>query len=149
MLVRRSGFTLIELLLVLVMSALLMAIGMRESQWLWNEQAVDSAAGAVAAVSHNARSEAMREGVPVYVWIRPTDGVVRMGRSATDVLDSVVMSDYHVTMTGRDLDLCYTARGYAMSACTTVGPAPEEIAFTRADRETVLTVLPLGQMWRD
>lgn len=149
MLVRRGGFTLIELLLVLVMSALVMAIGVRETSGLWHGQAVESAAGAVAAVSLNARSEAVREGVPVYVWIRPAAGMVRMGRSTTDLMDSVVMSDYHVTMTGNDVDLCYTARGYAMPGCTTVGPSPEEIAFTRADHAAVLTVLPLGQMWRD
>lgn len=149
MLVRRGGFTLIELILVLVIGALLMSVGVRESAGLWNGQAVDNAAGAVVGVAQDARSEAVRAGAPVYVWIRPSDGVVRTGRSTTDLMDSVVMSDYRVTMTGNNLDLCYTARGYAMPGCTTVDETPEQIEFTRADRAAVLTVLPLGQMWRD
>lgn len=145
---RRGGFTLIEMLIVIVISGLIIGVGMRESPPLFNERAVGSASDAVLATSYRARSEAISAGRPMYVWILPNEGIVRMGTSPTELLDSVVMSDHNVTMTGNDLELCYTARGYAMPGCTTV-TSPEEISFTRGDRSKSLTVLPLGQIWRD
>lgn len=145
---RRSGFTMIEMLLVVMISSLIMGVGIQELPRLLNPQVVGSARDAVAATSHRARSEAMRSGRPVHVWIRPGEGVVRMGRSTTELLDSVVMSDFEVSMTGSDVDLCYTARGYAMPGCTTVTTS-EEFTFTRGGHTATLMVLPLGQMWRD
>lgn len=148
MLGRRSGFTLIELLLVLVISGLLISIGMRESPKFWSQRAVDGAANAVASVGYKARSEAIVGGQPIYVWVRPEDGVVQMGRSSTDLLETVAMSDHRVTMSGEALQLCYTARGYAMPGCTDF-TEPKDVTFTRGDRTEVVTVMPLGQMWRD
>ncbi len=145
---RRSGFTLTEMLLVVLISAVVLAVGMQEIPRLLDPQAVGSARDAVASTSHRARAEAMRSGRPVYVWIRPGEGVVRLGRSTTELLDSVVMSDFKVSMTGSSVDLCYTARGYAMPGCTTV-TASEEFTFTRHGHTATLTVLPLGQMWGD
>lgn len=145
---RRSGFTLIEMLLVLVISSLLISIGMRESPKLWNKRAVDGAADAVSSIAYKARSEAIIGGQPIFVWVLPDDGIVQMGRSTSDLLETVAMSDHHVTMSGDELQLCYTARGYAMPGCTNF-TSPKEIAFTRGDRTRVITVMPLGQMWRD
>lgn len=145
---RRSGFTLIEMLLVVMISSLILGVGVQEVPRLWNQQAVGNARDAVVATSHQARAEAMRSGRPVHVWIRPSAGVVRLGRSTTELLDSVVMSDFEVSMTGSDVDLCYTARGYAMPGCTTLTKS-EAFEFARGGRTASLVVLPLGQMWRD
>lgn len=144
----RSGFTMIEMIFVLMISALIISIGIRETPRLYNQRAVANARDAVASTSYVARAEAMRDGRAIFVWIRPGNGVVRVGRSTVELLDSVLMSDYQVTMTGNDLTLCYTARGYAMPGCTSVA-ATEEIDFTRGAQTATLRVLPLGQMWRN
>lgn len=148
MLARRSGFTLVEMVFVLMISGIVMGIGVRESPQLLNRRAVTSARDAVIASSYTARAEAMRSGRAVFVWIRPDAGVVRIGRSPSELLDSVVMSDYRVTMDGNDLNLCYTARGYAMQGCSNV-TSTEEIRFRRGSQHRDMLVLPLGQMWRE
>lgn len=148
MLARRSGFTLVEMVFVLMISGIVMGIGVRETPQLWDRRSVTSARDAVLATSYTARAEAMRSGRAVYVWIRPDAGVVRVGRSPSELLDSVLMSDYRVTMDGDDLTLCYTARGYAMPACSDV-TTTEEISFRRGSQRRDMLVLPLGQMWRE
>lgn len=148
MVARRSGFTLIEMIFVLMISGIIMGIGVRETPRFFNQRAVVNARNAVAATAHTARAEAMRSGRPIYLWILPDAGVVRIGRSTSELVDSVLMTDYGVTMSGNDLTLCYTARGYASPACTSV-TATEEIRFRRRGEHLDLLVLPLGQMWRE
>lgn len=145
---RRGGFTLVEMVFVLMISGIIMGVGVRETPRLWNQRAVTNARDAVVSTSHVARAEAMRGGEPVFVWIRPSAGIIRVGTTPTELIDSVVMADYQVTMAGNDLNLCYTARGYAMPGCTSVTKT-EAIEFSRGAQTTGLTVLPLGQMWRD
>lgn len=143
----RTGFTLIEMLFVVMLSSIIVGIGVREIPRALNQQAVGSARDAVAATSQMARAEAMRGGRAVFVWVQPGSGRIDVGTSPSELLDSVLMSDYHVTMTGNDLTLCYTSRGYAMPGCTTV-TTTEDLSFTRGGHTATLAVLPLGQMWR-
>lgn len=144
---RRHGMTMVELLFVILITALILGITMREVGRATDQRAVTNARDAVLTTALVARSTAMERGRPVYLWVRPDSGWVRVGFTTDTLVQNVQMSEYNVTMEGSDVDVCYTSRGYAAPGCTTVG-APTDLAFRRGGRTAALTVMPLGQMRR-
>ena len=144
---QRNGMTMAELLFVILIGSLVLAVGTRETGRLTNQRAAAAARNAVVTTALVARSTAMERGRPVYLWVRPDSGWVRVGVAADTVVQEVRMSEYGVTMIGNDLDLCYTSRGYAAAGCTTVS-SPERVRFRRGGKTEDMVVMPLGQMRR-
>lgn len=135
----------VELLFVLLLAGVILAVGSRETGRLSNQWAATSARDAVVTTALVARSSAMERGRPVYLWVRPDSGWVRVGVAMDTLFQEVRMSEYSVTMLGNDLDLCYTPRGYAAAGCSSVSSAVR-LGFRRGGQTEELVVMPLGQM---
>lgn len=141
----RQGMTMIELLFVLILVGVILAVATRETGRLTDQRAATNARDAVVTTALVARSNAMERGRPVYLWVRPDSGWVRVGVDTDTLYQEVRMSDYSVTMLGNELDLCYTPRGYAAAGCSTVS-SPVRLGFRRGGQTEQLMVMPLGQM---
>lgn len=137
----------VELLFVVLISGLVLAVGSREVGQLTDRRAAANARDAVLTTALVARSAAMEMGRPVYVWVRPDSGWVRVGVTSDTLVQEVRMTDYSVAMLGRDMDMCFTSRGYTSPGCTNV-TSPQRLGFRRNAQIEGLVVMPLGQMRR-
>lgn len=143
----RQGFTVVELMFVIFIVGMIMAIAVRESGGITDRMAVTNARDAVMTTALIARSQAMEQGRPVYLWVRPDSGWVGVGVDTDTLVQTVRTGDSGVEMVGNDMDLCYTSKGYAEPGCTTISSA-ESLNFQRGSQSTQLVVMPLGQMRR-
>ncbi|MDX1674445.1 MAG: GspH/FimT family pseudopilin [Longimicrobiales bacterium] len=144
---RRQGMTAVELMFVLFISAMIVAIATRESSTITDRMAVANARNAVMTTALIARSQAMQQGRPMYLWVRPDSGWVRVGVASDTLVQRVRMSDYNVEMVGNDMDFCYSSKGYAEAGCTSI-TSPASLGFVRGSQTARIVVMPLGQMWR-
>lgn len=144
---QRAGFTLIEMVLVVMIGGMLVGIAAPAYGRIASERAVGNARDAMIHTAYRARSEAMRSGKLVHLKVRPNDGVVWVVDGSGGVLHSLAMADYHAEMVGVSMDICYTARGYALPGCTTVTTGAT-LAFARGNATATAVVLPLGQVRR-
>ena len=142
----RDGFTLMEMLLVVMIGAMLLAMGTRQYNSVSNQRAVANAANAMVLTASEARSEALRTGRLVYMWVRPDSNLVRLGNSSGSIslLDAEA---YNSDVVGPDLAVCYAARGYALPGCTNV-TSSQMISFVRGNDTSAVVVMPLGQVRR-
>ena len=143
---QRRGFTLMEMLLVVMIGSVLLAMGTREFNSVSNQRAVANAANAMVLTASQARSEALRTGRLVYMWVRPDSGLVRVATASQGIalLDA---DDYASQITGSSLAVCYAARGYALPGCTNV-TSSQTITFVRGRDSSTVVVMPLGQVRR-
>lgn len=146
MMIRRNGFTLAEMLFVVIIGGMVLAMGTREYTSLGHQRATSNAGNALVHTANRARSEAMRRGEVVYMWVRPDLGLVRVG-TATDTVHTLDAGDYAATMIGNTFRICYAARGYALPGCTDV-TAAQMVGYVRGTDTAWVQVLPLGQARR-
>lgn len=143
----RHGFTLVEVVFVLMIGGIIMSVGTREYARLSSQLAVGNARDAMIQTAARARSEAMQSGSLIYLQIRPDDGLVEVETSAGDVLYTLDAADYGAELSGDELSVCYTSRGYALPGCTTVSTV-ETLHFFRGPDSAAVVVMPLGQVRR-
>lgn len=146
MMIRRSGFTLAEMLFVVIIGGMVLAMGTREYTSLGHQRATSNAGNALVHTVSRARSEAMRKGDIVYMWVRPDLGLVTVGTTG-DTIHTLDAGDYEAAMTGNSFRVCYAARGYALPGCTDISSA-QLVGYVRGMDTAWVQVLPLGQARR-
>ena len=146
MMSRRSGFTLAEMLFVVIIGGMVLAMGTREYTSLGHQRATSNAGNALVHTANRARSEAMRTGEVVYMWVRPDLGLVSVG-TTLDTIHTLDAGDYEAAMIGNSFRICYAARGYALPGCTNVATT-QLVGFVRGMDTAWVQVLPLGQARR-
>ena len=141
----RAGFTVVELLIVMIVGSVLATIVSQSLGSYMERRALDDSRAAVIHMAARARSLAIDRGA-ASLDIDPDLDTVTLVQ-AGDTLEVVNLDDEYGTdlIAEAALSICYSSRGYALSACTNF-VANQTVGLHFRNRAARLLVRPLGQV---
>lgn len=141
----RAGFTVVELLIVMIVGSVLATIVSQSLGTYMERRALDDSRAAVIHMAARARSLAIDRG-SASLDIDPDLDTVTLVQGG-DTLEVVNLDAEYGTDLVADaaLSICYSSRGYALSACTNFA-TNQMVGVRFQGRGARLLVRPLGQM---
>ncbi|HUG00704.1 MAG TPA: type II secretion system protein [Longimicrobiales bacterium] len=145
MIQKRAGFTVVELLIVMIVGSVLATIVSQSLGAYMRRRALDDSRAAVFHMAARARALGIDRGMAT-LDIDPARDTVTLvqGGDTLEVLD--IAADYGADLIGdAAISICYSSRGYALSACTSFG-ANQTLELEFQGETVGLVVRPLGQL---
>lgn len=139
-----AGFTVIELLIVMIIGSVLATIVSQSLGAYTRRRALDDSRAAVFHMASRARALGIDRGSAT-LDIDPVLDTVTLSQGGVtlEILD--VDADYGVDLRGAAISICYSSRGYALSACTSFS-ANQALTLEFQGETLGLLVRPLGQV---
>ena len=146
----RPGYTIIELIFVMLIAALLLGMGVNALNKASHERATTGARDGFIWLARRARNLAIQQGTRVRVVLYPDSTKARARLVAPGHRDDVIAfgAEYSTRVSAGGADsvwICYEARGYANSNCTSAG-LPVTVTFSRGNIAARAVVQALGQV---
>lgn len=147
----RPGYTIIELVLVFMIGAILLAIAANGAGGYMSRKRAENARDAFVYLAMRARAAAIERGRNVSLRLNAVEGsiVVREGCATAGLeLERMELADefFATVVTAADsIIVCYSPRGFAVGAQTTV-TAPTTVGFVIGKDTARARVAPLGQV---
>ncbi len=147
---RPTGYTLVELVIVMMIAALLLGLGVNALNKAASQRATQSARDGFIWQARRARTLAIQQGTRVRVVLYPDSTKAEARVVAPGHRDDVSAfgTEYNTRVSAGGADsvwICYEARGYANSNCTSTG-LPVTVTFSRGNISARAVVQALGQV---
>lgn len=146
----RAGFSMIEMLFVLIISAILIAMGTAKFESAQRTTAARNARDTFAWFARRARATAVERGEVVTLTLVPDSARARLTDSAGTIDVIEFDQEYGATVStsdSGDIAVCYGPRGFALASCSNTD-LPQTATFARADRAYSARIQVLGQVDR-
>ncbi len=145
-----AGYTLVELVIVMLIAALLLGLGVNSLNKAASQRATTSARDGFIWMARRARNLAIQQGTRVRVVLYPDTAKAQARLIAPGHADEFIAlgEEYKTRVSAGGADsvwICYEARGYANTACTSTG-LPVTVTFTRGTISARAVVQGLGQV---
>lgn len=145
---RTAGFTIIEIVVALMIGGVLTSIAVKSVGPLVDRFAVRSARNSFVSMHAKSRALAIERGTATRLHLEAGGDSVWISRDG-DFIDS-----YHfgrrdkvdVQSTPEAIKICMTPRGYAEGSCNTPPDESVTINFHRGNEQSVVKIMPLGQV---
>ena len=144
----RLGFTIVELAIVLTIAGVLIGFAIPKIQDAYKQREVNGVRDGVVMLAAVARTRAMEQAETVTFSLNTTTGVAAVIDSGdtVNVLRFNTESGVSARADSTIVRLCYGARGFAVSPCSTTLGGPMNVVFYRGSYQALVEIWQLGQL---